>query len=83
NAPLGVPEDLIVNVARFVADHVFSDRSLPGWMASAGFRLLDPIKTARAQVGFLRQLHDREALIGHERQRRFLGGEGFVAWSGP
>ena len=27
--------------------------------------------------------HDREALIGHERQRRFLGGEGFVAWSGP
>lgn len=83
NAPLGVPEDVIVNVARFVAEYVFSDRSLPGWLASTGFRLLDPIKTARSQVNFLRQLHDREALLGHERQRRFLGGEGFVAWSGP
>jgi putative long chain acyl-CoA synthase len=83
NAPLGVPEDVIVNVARFVADYVFSDHSLPGWLASTGFRLLDPIKTARSQVDFLRQLHDREALLGHERQRRFIGGEGFVAWSGP
>lgn len=83
NAPLGVPEDVIVNVARFVADHVFGDHSLPGWMASTGFRLLDPLKTARAQVDFLRRLHDREALLGSERQRRFLAGEGFVAWSGP
>ncbi|WP_029458100.1 AMP-binding protein [Dietzia alimentaria] len=83
NAPLGVPEDVIVNVAGFVAEYVFSDRSLPGWLASTGFRLLDPIKTARSQVSFLRQLHNREALLGHERQRRFLGGEGFVAWSGP
>ncbi|MDO5684305.1 MAG: AMP-binding protein, partial [Propionibacteriaceae bacterium] len=83
NAPLGVPEDVIVTVARFVAEYVFSDRSLPGWLASTGFRLLDPIKTARSQVSFLRQLHDRDALLGHERQRRFIGGEGFVAWSGP
>ena len=83
NAPLGVPEDVVVSIAHVVADYVFSDRSLPGWLASTGFRLLDPIKTARSQVRFLRQLHDREALLGHERQRRFLGGEGFVAWSGP
>lgn len=83
NAPLGVPEDVVVNVARFVADYVFGDRSLPGWMASTGFRLLDPLKTVRAQVDFLRRLHDREALLGSERQRRFLAGEGFVAWSGP
>lgn len=59
------------------------ERPLPGWLASTVFRLLDPIKTARSQVDFLRQLHDREALLGHERQRRFIGGEGFVAWSGP
>ncbi|MDN5722038.1 MAG: AMP-binding protein [Corynebacterium sp.] len=83
NAPLGITEDVVVNVARFAAEYVFRDHSLPGWMASTGFRLLDPIKSARAQVDFLRQLHDREALLGHERQRRFLGGEGFVAWSGP
>ena len=83
SAPLGIPEQVIVTIARLVADYVFSDRSLPGWLASTGFRLLDPIKTARSQVEFLRQLHDREALLGHERQRRFIGGEGFVAWSGP
>ena len=83
NAPLGIPEQVIVTIARLVGDYVFNDHSLPGWLASAGFRLLDPIKTARAQVDFLRQLHDREALLGHERQRRFIGGEGFVAWSGP
>lgn len=83
NAPLGIPEQVVVTIARFVADYVFNERPLPGWLASTAFRLLDPIKTARSQVDFLRQLHDRDALLGHERQRRFIGGEGFVAWSGP
>ncbi|MFJ5871812.1 hypothetical protein ACIQD2_11765 [Dietzia maris] len=83
NAPLGIPEQVVVTIARFVADCVFSDRPLPGWLASTAFRLLDPIMTARSQVDILRQLHDRDALLGHERQRRFAGGEGFVAWSGP
>ncbi|ODQ83893.1 acyl-CoA synthetase [Dietzia alimentaria] len=83
NAPLGIPEQVVVTIARLVADYVFNERPLPGWLASTAFRLLDPIKTARSQVDFLRQLHNREALLGHERQRRFIGGEGFVAWSGP
>lgn len=83
NAPLGLPEDVAIRAAEFLADHVFARRPLPGWMASAGFRMLDPVKTAQARIDFLRQLHDREALIGRERQRRFLAGEGFVAWSGP
>ena len=30
-----------------------------------------------------RQLHDREALLPREGQRRFLEGEGWVAWPGP
>lgn len=83
NAPLGLPEDVAIRAAEFLADHVFARRPLPGWMASAGFRLLDPVKTAQAQWDFLRQLHNRDALLGRERQRRFLAGEGFVAWSGP
>src|SRR5690606_9298711 len=37
NAPLGVPEEVVVTVARFVAGYVFSDRSLPAGLASAGF----------------------------------------------
>jgi putative long chain acyl-CoA synthase len=56
---------------------------VPGWASSAGFRLLDPVKSLRAQIDFILQLHDREALLPRERQRRFLGGEGFVAWPGP
>ena len=83
NAPLGIPEQVVVTIARLVADYVFNERPLPGWLASTAFRLLDPIKTARSQVDFLRQLHNRDALLGHERQRRFIGDEGFVAWSGP
>ena len=52
-------------------------------MARTGFQLLDPIKTVQARWDFLRQLHDREALLPREQQRRFLETEGWVAWSGP
>ena len=48
-----------------------------------GFRMLDPVKAARQQFDFVRQLHDREALLPRERQRRFLEAEGWVAWPGP
>ena len=52
-------------------------------MSRTGFRLLDPVKSLRQQVDFILQLHDREALLPRERQRRFLMGEGWVAWPGP
>ena len=66
-----------------MADHVFSRIDIPGWLARAGFQMLDPIKTAQSRVDFLRQLHDREALLPREQQRRFLASEGWIAWSGP
>src|SRR3546814_15857877 len=47
------------------------------------FQLLDPVKTLKMRVDFLLQLHDREALLPREQQRRFLATEGWVAWSGP
>ena len=34
-------------------------------------------------VDFVRKLHDRQALEKRESRRRFLAGEGFVAWPGP
>ena len=37
----------------------------------------------RSQAEFILQLHDREALLPRERQRRFLEGDGWVAWPGP
>jgi putative long chain acyl-CoA synthase len=81
--PLNLPEDLLVRGAEFLADHVFSRLALPGWAARLGFKLLDPVKSTRAQIDFLRQLHNRDALIGREKQRQFLESDGWVAWSGP
>jgi putative long chain acyl-CoA synthase len=52
-------------------------------MARTGFQMMDPLKTAKARVDFVRQLHDREALLPREQQRRFLESEGWIAWSGP
>ena len=40
-------------------------------------------KSLRQRLQFVRQLHDREALLPRERQRRFLEAEGWVAWPGP
>jgi len=81
--PLGLPEDVLVRSAEFLADHVFSRIALPSWASRLGFKLLDPVKSTRSQIDFMRQLHNRDALLGREKQRRFLEGEGFVAWSGP
>jgi putative long chain acyl-CoA synthase len=62
-----------------LAQHV----SMPGWMNRTFFEMLDPVKSARGRVQFLMQLHDREALLPRERQRRFLDREGYTAYSGP
>jgi len=80
--PFGIPAALIEGAAGLLADGL-GGFGVPGWASSAGFRLLDPVKSLRAQIDFILQLHDREALLPRERQRRFLGGEGFVAWPGP
>lgn len=82
-APLGLPEEVLTKSAEFLADHVFSRLALPSWAARMGFKALDPVKSTRSQIDFLRQLHNRDALLGREKQRRFLEGEGWVAWSGP
>lgn len=58
-------------------------RGLPGQLSSTGFRLLTPRKEAQQLVDFVRKLHDRSALEKRESRRRFLAGEGFVAWPGP
>lgn len=81
--PMGLPPNLASNVAGFMADHVFNRLDISGWQARVGFQMMDPLKTAKARVDFLRQLHDREALLPREAQRRFLESEGWIAWSGP
>jgi putative long chain acyl-CoA synthase len=81
--PMGIPPNLGAAAANFMADHVFSRLAIPSWMARTGFQMMDPLKTAKARVDFVRQLHDREALLPREQQRRFLESEGWIAWSGP
>ncbi len=81
--PFGVPEQLAVGVAELVATGAFTRLWLPAWASRAGFRLLDPVKSLRQQLAFVLALHDREALLPRERQRRFLEADGWVAWPGP
>jgi putative long chain acyl-CoA synthase len=81
--PMNLPPNLAVGAADFMADHVFSRIDIPGWLARAGFQMLDPLKTAQSRLDFVRQLHDREALLPREQQRRFLSNDGWIAWSGP
>jgi putative long chain acyl-CoA synthase len=81
--PMNLPPSLAPAAADFMADHVFSHIDIPGWLARTGFQMLDPIKTAQSRLDFLRQLHDREALLPREQQRRFLASDGWIAWSGP
>lgn len=86
--PLGVPDYLASAAAGLVADSelgraVLDRVALPAWAARTVFQLLDPAKSIRGQLDFLRQLHDRGALLQREGQRRFLGADGWVAWPGP
>ncbi|MHB8659210.1 MAG: AMP-binding protein [Solirubrobacteraceae bacterium] len=81
--PFGLPEQFATGAAALLADHVFGSWALPAWASRTGFRMLDPVKSLRSRIEFILRLHDREALLPRERQRRFLEAEGWVAWPGP
>ena len=81
--PMNLPAGFASAAADFMADHVFSRMDIPGWLARTGFQMLDPVKTAQSRLDFVMQLHDREALLSREQQRRFLANDGWIAWSGP
>ncbi|MFR9753600.1 AMP-binding protein [Nocardia sp. 004] len=81
--PFGLPYGMVSDVADFLADHVVTRLPITDFMVRIGFQLLDPVKTAKSRIDFLRQLHDREALLPKERQRRFLNSEGWVGYAGP
>lgn len=81
--PFGLPYGMVSDVADFLADHVVTRLPITDSMVRIGFQMLDPMKTAKARIDFLRQLHDREALLPKERQRRFLNSDGWVGYAGP
>ena len=79
----GMPEEILTRGAAFLADNVLARTALPAWASRTGFRMIDPAKSLRQRLEFIRNIHDREALLPRERQRRFLEAEGWVAWPGP
>jgi putative long chain acyl-CoA synthase len=80
--PFGIPEQLASGLGNMLANRVFGG-GVPAWVSRTGFRMLDPVKSARSRLEFILQLHDREALLPREGQRRFLEADGWVAWPGP
>jgi putative long chain acyl-CoA synthase len=85
-APLPIPvsPEVAARLATgLVESGVLRRLSLPTWATRLGFKLLSPAKTVQGRVQFLLALHDRDALLPRERQRRFLDSEGWTAYSGP
>jgi putative long chain acyl-CoA synthase len=80
--PFGLPEQLAAELAELLAD-AFHGFSVPAWFSRLGFRMLDPVKSLRNELAFIRHLHDRDALLARQGQRRFLAVDGWVAWPGP
>ena len=85
--PIPIRDDLagrILNVAgSALSGPLESIEGLPGALTSRGFKLLSAGKEIKQIIGFLGVLHDRDALEQREPKRKFLNGEGFVAWPGP
>ncbi|TAM92877.1 MAG: alpha/beta fold hydrolase [Jatrophihabitans sp.] len=85
-APLPIPvsPEVARRLARTLLDSgVLHRLSLPRWAVNTGFKLLSPARTVQDRARFLLALHDRDALLPRERQRRFLASEGWTAYSGP
>ena len=60
--PMHVPASIAAPVSEFLADNG-QPAVDPGWMSRTGFQMLDPVKTIRGRIDFLRKLHDRDALL--------------------
>lgn len=58
-------------------------KALPGFITSTGFKLLSARKEVEQVVEFFGLLPNLEALTQREPRRRFLNGEGFIAWPAP
>jgi len=85
-APLPIPlsPDSLARMASGLVDSgLLRKVALPSWAVRLGFNMLSPVKTVQGRLRFLLALHDRDALLPRERQRRFLESEGFIAYAGP
>lgn len=79
----GVVANMVRGVEPVIRAPLERIEGVPGSLTSLAFRLLTPRKELEQLVTFLGNLRDRSALERQRRRRRFLTGEGFVAWPGP
>ncbi len=85
-APLPIPiaPDVAARLSTELVDSgLLRKITVPSWFVRLGFKMLDPARSIQDRVQFLLALHDREALLPREKQRRFLDSEGWTAYSGP
>jgi putative long chain acyl-CoA synthase len=80
-----VTEKLVMLARAPVAAAISELPGLPGALTSTGFKLLSARKELKQFVQLLGVAPDKQALrdAANEPKRRFLNGEGFVAWPGP
>ena len=87
NLPLRLNDTLAERVITAARDSIKGPldelKGLPGTLTSKGFKLLAPKQEMRHLISMLGLLHDKKAFTEAEPRRRFLGGEGFIAWPGP
>jgi putative long chain acyl-CoA synthase len=87
NLPLRLNDTLAERVITAARDSIKGPldelKGLPGALTSRGFKLLAPKQEMRHLISMLGLLHDKKAYAEAEPRRRFLGGEGFIAWPGP
>ena len=87
NLPRDVDRGLLQNVVSGVrglaGGAIEGLPGVPGSFSSFAFKMASPIKEVQYLKLMLGILDDREALAKIEPMRRFLGGEGFIAWPGP
>jgi len=80
-----VTEKLLMMARAPVAAVISELSGLPGALTSTGFKLLSARKELKQLGQMMGLASDKEALreAANEPKRRFLNGEGFVAWPGP
>lgn len=79
----GVVANLLQSAEEMIRRPLARLPRLPGQFTSLGFKLASPRQELKHFLMMLRFLDDAEELRRIEPTRRFLGGEGFIAWPGP
>ena len=62
---------------------VLRHTGLPRWAVTKGFNWAQPQRRIKSKIDYLLALHDRDALLPREPQRKFLENGAWIGWAGP